>query len=522
MFFPGIPQPVMCGQQKLKNPNAPEVIPMAEGFNPLTGMDYPDPDVIRVGDTYYMISTTMHFFPGAVILRSHDLIRWEICSYLYDALEHTPGEILEGDQTVYGHGMWAASLRHHNGKFFVAFISHEWPKTFLFTAENIEGPWTKQYIDGIYHDCSLLFDDDGRVYIAYGNRDICLTELKEDLSGPKEGGLNRIIVRDAPGSPLGYEGSHLYKINGKYVLFLIHSRQREWFRTQACFITDDLNGVWAGGEVYYGDLDGLHSGPAQGGVVDTPDGRWFSVVFQDRGAVGRIPVLIPVTWNRFGYPVFGEAAHKIVNSCTRPDWVPDPLFADDDFTSPALKKVWQFNHEPRAGCWETGNGAYVIRTDKLSPTLEFARNTLTQRTALPACTAEVTVSAEGIRPGDTAGLCLLIGSYGLIGLTRNRDGYVLVMKARKPRESEEREYARISLGKPEARLRAAVRFVGHEGRVQFAYLDGSEWKPLGPVHSMSFALDHFTGCRFGLFLYAAEETGGEASFRSFTYRANPE
>ncbi|MBQ6513294.1 MAG: glycoside hydrolase 43 family protein [Clostridia bacterium] len=491
---------------------------MAEGFNPLTGMDYPDPDVIRVGDTYYMVSTTMHFFPGAGILRSHDLIHWEICSYLYDSLEHTPGEILEGEQTIYGHGMWAASLRYHAGRFYVAFIAHEWPKTFLFTAENIEGPWTKQYIEGIYHDCSLLFDDDGRVYIVYGNRDIHLTELKEDLSGPKEGGLDRIIVRDAPGEFLGYEGSHLYKINGKYVLFLIHSRQREWYRTEACFVADSLDGVWAGGEVYYGDLDGLNSGPAQGGIVDTPDGRWFAVVFQDRGAVGRVPVLIPVTWNRFGYPVFGEAAKEISNACTCPGWTPQPLYAGDDFTSPALKNVWQFNHEPRKGCWETGNGAYVIRTDKISRTLEFARNTLTQRTILPGCTAEVTVSAEDLRSGDVAGLCLLIGSYGLIGVERNADGYALVMKARKPREKEEQEYARVPWSKKEVRLRAKVRFAGLEGKGYFEYLDGSEWKALGPEHTMTFALDHFTGARFGLFLYATEETGGSASFSRFTYR----
>ncbi len=491
---------------------------MAEGFNPITGMDYPDPDVIRVGDTYYMISTTMHFFPGAGILRSHDLIRWEICSYLYDALEHTPGETLEGEQTIYGHGMWAASLRYHAGRFYVVFIAHEWPKTFLFTAEHIEGPWTKQYIEGIYHDPSLLFDDNGRVYIVYGNRDIRLTELKEDLSGPKPGGLDRIILRDAPGGPLGYEGSHLYKINGKYVLFLIHSRLREWFRTEACFVTDDLEGVWAGGDVLYSDLDGLHSGAAQGGIVDTPDGRWFAVLFQDRGAVGRVPVLVPVSWNKAGFPVFGDVTKEVSNACTRPGWVPQPLFAGDDFTSPVLKNVWQFNHEPRAGCWETGNGAYVIRTDKVSPTLEFARNTLTQRTVLPGCAAEVTVDAASVRPGDAAGLCLLIGSYGLIGLTREKEGYALVMKARKPREKEEQEYARIPWDKKEARLRASVRFAGHEGKVQFEYLDGEGWKPLGPVHTMAFALDHFTGCRFGLFLYATEEAGGSASFSGFTYR----
>ncbi len=491
---------------------------MINGFNPLTGMDYPDPDVIRVGDTYYMISTTMHFFPGAVILRSCDLVRWEICSYVYDTLEHTPGEILEGEETIYGHGMWAASLRYHAGRFYVAFIAHEWPKTFLFTANRVEGPWRKQYIEGIYHDSSLFFDDDGRAYIVYGNRDIRLTELREDLSGPKEGGLDRIIVRDAPGDFLGYEGSHLYKINGRYVLFLIHSRQQEWFRTEACFVADSLDSVWAGGDALASDLDGMNSGTAQGGVVDTPDGRWFAVVFQDRGAVGRIPVLVPLAWNRFGYPVFGKAPHEIANTCTRPGWIPRPLYADDDFTRPALKNVWQFNHEPREGCWETGNGAYVIRTDKLSRTVEFARNTLTQRTLLPGCEAEVTVDTESMRQGDVAGLCLLIGSYGLAGVTRDPDGCFLVMKARKPGEKEEQELARIPWEQKKTRLRAVVRFAGLKGEVFFAYQDASGWKPLGPVHTMAFALDHFTGCRFGLFLYATKETGGSASFSRFTYR----
>ena len=496
---------------------------MTEGRNPLTGMDFPDPDVIRVGDTYYMISTTMHFFPGGVILKSHDLIHWETCSYLYETLEHTPGEILEGEQTVYGHGMWAASLRYHEGRFYAVFIAHECDRTFLFTAEKIEGPWTKSYIRGIYHDPSLLFDDDGRVYIVYGNRDIRLTELEADLSGPKEGGLDRIIVRDAPGDFLGYEGSHLYRINGKYVLFMIHSQQKQWFRTQACFVTDDLEGVWAGGDVLAEELPGTGSGAAQGGIVDTPDGRWFAIVFQDRGAVGRIPVLVPVTWNRFGYPVFGSVAEEIRNESTRPGWTAEPLYADDDFTGKELKKVWQFNHEPREGTWETGNGAYRIRTDKISRTVEFARNTLTQRTMLPECAAEVTVDAGDLRNGDTAGLCLLIGSYGLIGITREEDRYELVMKAREPRErgsreeKEEKELARIPLNEKTARLRAEVRFEGFRGEVLFYWLNGEAWEPLGPVHTMGFALDHFTGCRFGLYLYAAKETGGSAAFSDFRY-----
>ena len=491
---------------------------MEYGTNPLTGMDYPDPDVIRVGDTYYMISTTMHFFPGGNILKSHDLIHWEHCAYLYDTLEHTGGEILEGEETVYGHGMWAASLRYHKGKFYAVFIAHEWPKTFLFTSDRIEGPWTKSYIEGIYHDPSLLFDDDGRVYIAYGNRNIRLTELKEDLSGPKEGGLDRIIVRDAPGDFLGYEGSHLYKINGKYVLFLIHSQQWKWFRTEACFVAEDLEGVWAGGDVLAMDLDGMNSGAAQGGIVDTPDGKWFAILFQDRGAIGRIPVLVPVEWNRFGYPVFGDVTKELENESARPGWTAAPLQTDDDFISPVLHPLWQFNHEPREGYWETGKGEYRIRTDKISRTAEYARNTITQRTALPGGSAEVTVDAGDLREGDTAGLMMLIGSYGLIGITREKDGYALVMKAREPRVKEEKELARIPWNEKTARLRAEVTFEGMKGIVRFFFLKGEAREPLGPAHTMMFTLDHFTGCRFGLFLYSAKETGGSARFRKFRIR----
>ena len=301
------------------------------------------------------------------------------------------------------------------------------------------------------------------------------------------------------------------------MLFLIHSQQRKWFRTEACFVTDDLEGVWAGGDVLAADLDGLDSGAAQGGIVDTPDGRWFAMLFQDRGAVGRIPVLVPVTWNRAGYPVFGNVTKEITNESTVPGWTAAPLAADDDFTSPRLNPLWQFNHEPREGYRETGNGEYRIRTDKLSRTVEFARNTITRRTVLPGCAAEVTTDAEDIREGDVAGLCLLIGSYGLAGITREKDGYFLVMKARKPGEPEEQEYARIPWNEKTARFRAEVSFEGSGGIVRFFFLDGGTWKPIGPAHEMQFRLDHFTGCRFGLFLYATRETGGSAGFKAFRF-----
>ena len=157
-------------------------------INPILRMDYPDPDVIRVGDVYYMVSTTMYFFPGGVILRSYDLVHWEIVTYLFDKLDDTPGERLEKEMVDYAGGMWAPCLRYHNGSFYVMFASHtDGGRTYLFSASKIEGPWERRVYNKYYHDCSLLFDDDGRVYMTYGNSDIHLLELSPDLSGPKEG-----------------------------------------------------------------------------------------------------------------------------------------------------------------------------------------------------------------------------------------------------------------------------------------------------------------------------------------------
>lgn len=156
-------------------------------INPITRLDYPDPDVIRVGDTYYLVSTTMHFMPGCEILRSYDLCHWEHAAFVYDRLDSTPAQRLEGEENIYGKGMWAASIRYHRGVYYICFVANDTHKTYLYTASRVEGPWEKHYVEGFYHDCSLLFDDDDRVYIAYGNKNIYITELKSDLSGPVQG-----------------------------------------------------------------------------------------------------------------------------------------------------------------------------------------------------------------------------------------------------------------------------------------------------------------------------------------------
>ena len=277
---------------------------MSKAVNPIIPLDYPDPDVIRVNDTYYMVTTTMHFMPGCEILSSSDLVHWSHCTFVYDRLDSTEGQTLQCGKNSYGKGMWAACLRYHNGYFYVFFVANDTQKTYVYKAKEMAGPWEKSVMAGFYHDCSVLFEED-RVYIAYGNRDIWLTELHPDLSGPKPGGLHRLIISDQDNPNLGYEGAHLYKINGRYYIFLIHSHPSYWRRIQACYVANSLTDDFIGKDVLDDDRGYCNQGVAQGGIVDTPEGNWFAVLFQDHGAVGRLPILLPIHWEN-EFPVFGE------------------------------------------------------------------------------------------------------------------------------------------------------------------------------------------------------------------------
>lgn len=498
----------------------------ARDINPITRLDYPDIDVIRVGDTYYMVSTTMHFMPGCEILRSYDLRSWEHAAYVYERLDSTPGQRLEDGRGIYGQGMWAASLRHHSGRFYVCFVANDTHRTYLYTAERMEGPWEKREVEGFYHDPSLLFDDDGRVYIAYGNRNIYITELKADLSGPKKGGLHRLAVSDEGNPQLGYEGTHFYKINGKYYLFFIHSLRTCWRRVESCFVADSLDGTFTGGDVLNDDRGYCGQGVAQGGIVDTPDGQWYAMLFQDSGAVGRLPILMPVSWEH-DFPVFGDHG-KIPKTfavrSTRPGHVYKPLVESDDFRG-AFKTCWQFNHEPESALivHDGERGIWQVETGKLCTDLTQAQNTITQRMLYPGCAGAVTVDGSELKNGDFAGLCALQGCHGSVGLVKEGGRLYLVMREIPAEGMVEVEEARIPWDAPEARLKIEVDFTRMKDEATFYYLDGNasshaRWRRIGGIHKLFFRLDHFCGCRFGLFVYATREIGGKARFRDFVYQ----
>jgi beta-xylosidase len=285
---------------------APPAAKAYPAHNPLIWADVPDIAIIRVGKTYYMSSTTMHMSPGLPIMKSTDLVNWSMASYAYETLADNQNFRLENGKNAYGEGSWASSLRYHEGVFHASTFSANTGRTHIYTTRHPDrGPWKETSFEPSLGDHSLFFDDDGRVYLVYGSGRISLIELQPDLSGIKPGGVNQVIVENVNAlfgtdqGGLKGEGSQLSKINGRYYLFNIASPGSRWARTAIVHRADTITGP------YEGRIALDDRGIAQGGLIDTPEGKWYAYLFKDNGAVGRIPYLVPVTW-KDGWPVLGK------------------------------------------------------------------------------------------------------------------------------------------------------------------------------------------------------------------------
>lgn len=477
---------------------------------PTIWADVPDISVVRVGRDYYMSSTTMHMNPGVPIMKSRDLVNWRTVSYCYDDLGSSPRQDLADGKNEYGRGTWASSLRFHNGTFYCSTFSNTTNKTYVFSTKTPDkGPWKKTEFSPAVHDHSLVFDD-GKAYLIHGVGKIRIQELKDDLSGLKPGGVDQILIQDAAaptGAKAGLmgEGSQLFKVGGKYYLFNI-VWPRGGIRTQVVHRADSLLGPYEG-RVFLAD-----QGIAQGGIVDTPDGRWYTYLFGDRGAVGRIPYMLPMHWED-GWPVVGEGA-KIPPSAELLPGQTDlkGIVRSDEFRGKKLGLEWQWNHNPDPANWSLSErpGWLRLKTGHLTDTITQARNTLTQRTFGPTCTGTVKLDFTKLKDGDTAGLMALMGKYGYIGVRRTGDSYEVLMAA------SGGQVAVVPVSGSTIHLRMSCDFKKQVDVCTFSYsLDGRSWIELGTPIKLRYELTHFMGCRFGLFNFASKEAGGSADFDFF-------
>lgn len=477
--------------------------------NPVIFSDVPDVDVVRVGGDYYMVSTTAHMSPGAPIMHSKDLVNWKIVSYVFDEINESPKNNLEGGN-IYSRGQWAASLRYHDGIFYVFFGTGN--KSYIYTTKDPTGKWEKKLVlDEYLHDASMLFDDDGKIYLVYGGSHIRIIEFNQDLSGINREGLNVEVISGEPKGLL--EGVHFHKLNNKYYLSMI------WWpaggiRTQVCFRSDKVDGPYEMKTILSDDLGFANHGVAQGGFIDTESGAWYAMLFQDHEALGRVPALVPCRWED-GWPILGDANGKVPPVMEKPIMgytEKTELVVSDDFKDKKLGLTWQWNHNPDNALWSlTERPGYLrLKTGKVVNHLFEARNTLTQRTEGPKCSGVLALDLANMKDGDCTGLAAFCSAPGTVTVLQENGKKYLAMADRSV------EKARVELNQNQIYLKMDCDFTTDDATFSYS-LDDKEWKQLGDKFHMIFSMEHFTGNKFAIFNYATKTVGGYVDVDFFRY-----
>ena len=498
--------------RKLMNLDWWQIVPDHNEYaarNPLFWADYPDPDIIRVGEYYYLVTTTMHLMPGAPIMRSKDLQHWETVSYLFDELKDIPAYDLNGG-TKYGQGQWATSLRYHKGKFYALFVTNGVPGSWIYTTEDPAKGWTlHSHLKGFYHDASLFFDDDDRVYVFSGSGSVDITELEADLSKEKEGGFKRHLeVQDTYDHGL-LEGSRVIKHNGYYYLIMI-----SWPRTgrhQLAYRAKSLDGRWEKRDILTDNFDQIGN-VGQGTIVDGPNGEWYGVIFQDRGGVGRILTLSPVRWVD-GWPLIGDEDGQ-VTPC-------------NEVSTVTLDRQWNHNPDKTAYTYNAKKKELVLRTASVVDNLFMARNTLTWRMWGPTCSDTVCLDISGMKDGDRAGFAAFNGDAGLLTVCKEGGKTQLVLteesvvlnQQKQVTDNKVTEKTRVDIKGKQVWLRIHGDFNRGRDMATFEYsLDGKTFLPLGGEFKMRFDYRRlFMGTRYAVFNYATKTKGGQVKVKNFQF-----
>ena len=541
--------------------------------NPVLFADVPDLDIIRVDDVYYMVSTTMHFAPGCGIMKSKDLVNWEIVNYAYDELDEGDNFRLLNGKSEYSQGSWAANLRYdpYEKMFYMIMTCNTTGKTYFYVTDDIEhGKWHCSITNKCY-DPGLLFEDTGmemKKYVlhpadTFDDHAMYLREITVDKDWNVTVGERHKVIDYAnlenPARGLRAEGYHGYKIGDYYYIFMIQGcdgqRQEIVWRSKSLF-----DGKWEGRLVFGGEMTDNQgnivmqtNGIGQGGIVETPDGRWWCFLFKDYGSVGRMPIWLPMTWSDDGWPVVGRSA--LQDACQSKNGTTDKLPAGKNMTTPycvdlpaskginivqsdefnvwkpkksksrfgswkaGLKLCWQWNHIPDNNGWSLTErkGWLRLKTTSVVHNIRDARNSLTQRAFEPTCTGEVLLDASGLKNGDVAGLSAFQNRYGFVGVKRENGKFFIVMhRAMEKGDADGKEITRIPLTQNQVYLRTTMDFTDRTDKATFFYSpDGYQWQPIGDTLQMHYDWPDFCGYRFALFHYATKEVGGKADFDWF-------
>ena len=487
--------------------------------NPVLNADFSDPDVIRVGNKYYMVASDFHFL-GMQVLESDDMVNWRYICQIYDRFDE-PG--WDSNQHYAG-GSWAPAIRYHNGLFYVYFCTPE-EGLFMSTAKDPHGPWAPLHLVKRiekWEDPCPFWDEDGQAYLGrskHGAGPIIVHRMSADGKQLLDDG---VTVYEGPVA----EGTKFIKRNGWYSLVIPEGGVGQGWQT--VLRAKSIYGPYERKIVLEKGSTNIN-GPHQGALVDTPDGNWWFYHFQETPVLGRVVHLQPVRWQD-GWPLMGvdydgNGVGEPVSEWKKPKIevrgekleVRDYQYVSNDFyddfnsknysltSSPSpltshLSPVWQWNHNPVDTHWSLNERRGWLTLKALpAESLKQCRNMLTQKVVGYQSESTTLLTASG---DCFAGLFCSGKTFRGIGLCH--DGIFV--------ESQGKRQI-ISMGKYE-KLWVRVNNDCIQNRHQFSYsIDGIHFTPAG--ESFPMRSGYWKGIRVGLFCYG---NGGKAAFDSFSQR----
>ncbi|WP_346838678.1 glycoside hydrolase 43 family protein [Microbulbifer sp. SAOS-129_SWC] len=493
-----------------------------EYTNPIIHADYSDPDAIRVGDDFYMISSSFNRAPALPILHSRDLVHWRLIGHVLQNL--VPDSRYRVPQ--HGNGVWAPTLRYHAGRFWVFYPDPD-QGIFVTSAQSMRGPWSEPHLllpgKGII-DPAPLWDDDGKAYLIHAwaksragfNNVLTLHRMSSDAREILDRG--RVII-DGNKLP-GYrtlEGPKLYKRNGFYYVFAPAGGVTQGW--QAVFRAKNIAGPYAA-KVVLAQGSTPVNGPHQGAWVETAAGEDWFLHFQDKDAYGRIVHLQPMQW-RHGWPVIGADAdgdgrgepvlrHR-APQVTESSAGGYPAVADE-FSAQRLQPQWQWNANWRAGWYSlTANPGYLRLFAQ--PAAQQDAN-LWQQPALllqkfPAEQFRVHTRLRLHGAEAEAGLLLYGTDYAWLGLRRRGDNNQLIYNVCIGARSGCKTHEVVVAELPQARVEVGLSvFPGHRAIFSFRNAGGT-WHTLN--EGFIARPGRWVGASFGLFAL------GDDGYADFDY-----
>jgi beta-xylosidase len=374
--------------------------------NPVLPADYSDPDVIRVGDDFYLVASEFHFM-GIQVLHSRDLVNWRIIGRVFDRLGLDPKY---DENRAYSQGTWAPTLRYHDGLFYL-YVCTPRDGLLRYTAKDPAGPWTGGLIKAVdqWEDPCPFWDDDGQAYLVHsklGAGPLILHKMSPDGTQLLDDGVE--IYR----GPVA-EGPKFYKRNGWYYLSLpeggVERGGQTVLRSRQIYGPYERRVVMPDGS------------PHQGGLVELDNGEAWFIGFKSVGHLGRVPMLQPVRWVD-DWPVFGDGGRPVMGG-KKPALpfaeISHPQVSDEfDAASPAPQ--WQWNHNPVPTAWSlTERAGWLRLRGQPAANLELARNTLTQKLWGQAGSFEVKLDATALSDGQRAGVAFMSGKiFNAVGVER--------------------------------------------------------------------------------------------------------